>query len=724
MSSPEPVLEAASASSTCITIQRGTSGTVADAMIRSDAPTTNQGASGSLTESAASTAYRHALIKWDVSAVPSGATVTSATASIKVNLNGGYTVNAHQLTQAWSESTVTWGNDSDAASPSTPVAATFSAATAGTRATANLTTLVQGWVSGAYANNGVVLERDDLTNSTVYASSEDATVANRPSLQVCYTTGNPCTGVTCNPIDGCHTAACNPSNGQCVQTAVADGTACNDGTLCTQTDTCQAGVCVGANPITCTASDQCHAVGTCNPSTGVCSNPLKPDGATCDDGNASTPYDMCVAGVCTGETASPWTLWGGGQGSSTCATYSGQLKCWGLNSYGQLGLGDTANRGDNPGEMSSNLATVDLGTGRSAVMVAPGYNHACAVLDNGQLKCWGYGWFGALGYGDQNSRGGASGQMGDNLPAIDLGTGRTATYVAVGDNHTCAILDNGQVKCWGYNYWGQLGLGDQNFRGDDPGEMGDNLPAVDLGTTYHAVALSLSGAFSCALLDNGQVKCWGYNQDGELGTGDQNPHGYAAGTMGSSLPAVSFGTGRYAIAIASGSFHSCALLDNHQVKCWGANAEGELGDGDTTTRGWSGGTTGNFMPAANLGTGRTAVAISVGSYFSCALLDNDQVKCWGAGYSYWDTLGYGDTLTRGDNAGEMGDNLPAVDLGTGRHATRIVAGSGHTCAALDNLQVKCWGTNNFGMLGVGDNVTRGDNAGEMGDNLPVTDLGN
>jgi alpha-tubulin suppressor-like RCC1 family protein len=110
--------------------------------------------------------------------------------------------------------------------------------------------------------------------------------------------------------------------------------------------------------------------------------------------------------------------------------------------------------------------------------------YACALLDNKSVKCWGSNYNGQLGLGDTNSRGDAPGEMGDNLPAVDLGTGRTATAIFCTYSHTCALLDNKSVKCWGDNYNGRLGLGDTNHRGDEPGEMGDNLPAVDLGSNY------------------------------------------------------------------------------------------------------------------------------------------------------------------------------------------------------------------------------------------------
>jgi hypothetical protein len=114
----------------------------------------------------------------------------------------------------------------------------------------------------------------------------------------------PCAGAcipACTPLDQCHIAGvCNPATGQCTNPIKPNNTPCNDNNLCTQTDTCQNGTCVGSNPVQCTALDQCHDAGTCDPTTGLCSNPPKPNGTACDDGNPCTTNDTCQNGVCTG----------------------------------------------------------------------------------------------------------------------------------------------------------------------------------------------------------------------------------------------------------------------------------------------------------------------------------------------------------------------------------------------------------------------------------------
>ncbi|MBI4083652.1 MAG: Ig-like domain-containing protein, partial [Candidatus Lambdaproteobacteria bacterium] len=420
--------------------------------------------------------------------------------------------------------------------------------------------------------------------------------------------------------------------------------------------------------------------------------------------------------------AAPPTLAGGL--NHTCAVLSnGPVKCWGSNGYGQLGLGDAENRGDNAGEMGANLPAVDLGTGRTAIAVYAGTEHTCALLNNGQVKCWGKNGAGELGLGDTSARGDVPGEMGDSLPAVDLGTGRTARAIGKGWVHTCALLDDGSVKCWGTNEYGQLGLGDVARRGNQPGQMGDTLPSVDLGTGRTAVAIAAGGEHSCALLDNGSLKCWGNNGNGQLGLRDAAHRGNESGEMGDALPAVNLGTGRTAVAVAVGEDNTCALLDNGTVKCWGNNTVGQLGQGNTTRRGDStaaGHEMGDALPPIDLGSGRTAVAISSGGFSNCALLDDGSLKCWGS--NIYGQLGLGHADNRGDIGGEMGDALPAVDLGTGRTAMVIDAGYWNTCARLDNGTLKCWGLNAAGSLGLGDTTRRGDEPNEMGDNLPAVDL--
>lgn len=175
---------------------------------------------------------------------------------------------------------------------------------------------------------------------------------------------------------------------------------------------------------------------------------------------------------------------------------------------GTLGVGDDQTRGLTPESMGTALPYVLLGTGRSALRLALGGYSTCAVLDNGQLKCWGANWYGELGYGDTLARGSSLSHMGDNLPAVNVGTNRTVRSVTLGHGGTCALLDNWKVKCWGTG-GAVKGLGHMRDIGDGPNEMGDDLPYVDVGVDYVATSIEIGGMHTCAILAGGQIKCWG-----------------------------------------------------------------------------------------------------------------------------------------------------------------------------------------------------------------------
>lgn len=412
-----------------------------------------------------------------------------------------------------------------------------------------------------------------------------------------------------------------------------------------------------------------------------------------------------------------------GEAHSCALLDNSQIKCWGGNWQGQLGYGDNQNRADQSGEMGTALPYVDLGGQYSASAIAVGDEHTCALLDDGQVKCWGDNYYGELGLGDTNNRGDYPGEMGTALPTVNLGTGRFAKQLVAGGYHTCVLLDTNQVKCWGQNTFGQLGLGNTNHRGDNPNEMGDNLPVVNLGSGRTALAITAGYAHTCAILDNYQLKCWGYNSNGQLGLGDTNHRGDNAGEMGDSLPVVKVRNNANQVSAVSAGFgHTCAITrSDNALKCWGYNALGELGLGDTIQRGDNAGEMADALPYVSLGTGRKAASIGAAYYHTCVLLDNKATKCFG--YNYDGELGKGNTAALGDNPNEMGDALTAIDLGTGRAASAISTRAEHTCAILDNGQVKCWGYNEFGRLGLGDQLSRGDNPNEMGTNLNACDLG-
>eukprot|EP01083_Nonionella_stella_P113925 336333_1 len=166
--------------------------------------------------------------------------------------------------------------------------------------------------------------------------------------------------------------------------------------------------------------------------------------------------------------------------------------------------------------MSNNLLEIDLGTNFIPMQIMAGEYHTCALSTAYKVKCWGYNLHGSLGYGDTNDRGHEPKQMGDilleidlgtnfipmqimagdcfipmqivtgydHLLEIDLGTNFIPMQIMAGDYHTCALSTANKVKCWGYNFYGQLGYGDTNNRGNETNEMSDNLLGIDLGTNF------------------------------------------------------------------------------------------------------------------------------------------------------------------------------------------------------------------------------------------------
>ncbi|CAE7326268.1 UVR8 [Symbiodinium pilosum] len=290
--------------------------------------------------------------------------------------------------------------------------------------------------------------------------------------------------------------------------------------------------------------------------------------------------------------------------------------------------------------------------------------------------------------------------MGDDLPAVDVGSNRKVIKLVVGALHTCGILDDQSLKCWGYGANHRLGFlpnvyGDNNGNaGDSPNEMGNYLPSVDFGS--RPVLDADAGAIStCAIIedptDGRQVTCFGFNFEGVLGRGITDVDSSAGGVY---MP-VNLGTGLYPVQVAIGNDHTCTLLSSGAVKCWGRSQFGQLGIGTTLSTGNGPNDMGDNLPVVNLGTDQGAplksIYIGAGAYHTCAILETGGVKCWGynpQGQAQPDLL---PDQAVGDALNELGDNLPTIDLGPGRTAVAVAPGDGHTCARLDNSAVHCWG---------------------------------
>lgn len=443
----------------------------------------------------------------------------------------------------------------------------------------------------------------------------------------------------------------------------------------------------------------------------VCGDGFVSAGEACDDGNL-VDDDGCSS-TCSQPESVLQVVSGG---MNTCVLLTGgKVKCWG---YGAAnGIGTTDNRGDQPGEMGDALPYAGLGG--EAIALAGGELFNCAILAGGKVKCWGKGQYGVLGNESVQDLGVEPDELGELLPFVDLGDGETAVKIRSGRFHTCVVLADGGVKCWGRNFHGCLGLESEAIAvGDGFGEMGDALPRLELGTGRTALEVDPGDRHTCAVLDDHSVRCWGESGSGQCGHAVVDA-GKVPGSMGDKLPPVELGTGRTAIDISAGTTHTCALLDNSTIKCWGKAIY--LGLESEAAHGGIHGDMGDALPAVKLGAGAKALSVSTSTSANCALLVGGAVKCWGDEACGVETVGY-----LGDAPGEMGDNLPALDLGTNATAVAVVRGgsSGQevACALLADGQLKCWGANFFGQLGLGDTVERGDHVPLGGDDLPPVDF--
>ena len=392
--------------------------------------------------------------------------------------------------------------------------------------------------------------------------------------------------------------------------------------------------------------------------------------------SSRTPVDVVglvggVAAIAAGE-------------SHTCAvTAGGGVKCWGSNRYGQLG----------DGTMSHRLTPADVvALGSTVAAVAAGEYHTCALTTGGGVKCWGSNGSGQLGDGTTTRR---------SAPVDVVGLGIGVAAIAAGTYHTCALTAGGGVKCWGSNSYGQLG--------DGTTIISSSMPVDVVGLESGVVAIAAGHSHSCAVTTGGGVKCWGCNYGGQVGDGT---------TTHRSTPVDVVGLVSGASAVTAGGEHTCALTAGGGVKCWGSNSSGQLGDGLVSE----------------------AAAIAAGAKHTCALTTGGGVECWGQnwfgqlGDGTWmssstpvDAIGLASGVTAisagdhqtcavargaakcwGENGyGQLGDETttrrcaPMDVFGLGSGVAAISAGTYHTCAVTTGGELKCWGWDGYGQLGLG-----------------------
>jgi alpha-tubulin suppressor-like RCC1 family protein len=429
-------------------------------------------------------------------------------------------------------------------------------------------------------------------------------------------------------------------------------------------------------------------------------------------------------------------------GEHTCViTLRGEVYCWGSNAAGQLGSG----------QLSASMSPVPVvGLTTVVLTVTAGTNHTCAVMESGAAKCWGANGSGQLG---NNS------SLSARSPTAVAGLDANVLSIVAGDLHSCALMANGAVKCWGGNTAGQLGTGN-NTGAPGPvdvlglGGPASSIAAGDLQTCaivsgsvlcwgdnstgqlgnggyvnaatpitvtglVSATAISGSDDHMCALTASRSVLCWGHNIDGQLGA-----------TVGpsSSVPITVTGLESGVLEISGGDDHTCALLVGGALSCWGLNRNGQIGIGVTSDV---------FVPTAVTGV-NGVYAMAAGDYHTCAISVNRKVSCWGRNGA--GQLGNGDvtdaltpvetrrsssgvsdvaagmlhTCANRDGAiecwgangsGQLGDGtfipaaFPKRVVGLDRNVSALVAGDFHTCALTFNGLIKCWGSNTHGQLG-------------------------
>jgi len=235
--------------------------------------------------------------------------------------------------------------------------------------------------------------------------------------------------------------------------------------------------------------------------------------------------------------------------------------------------------------------------------------------------------------------------------------------IAAGGYHTCALTDAGGIKCWGGNAYGQLGDGSAIQR---------SIPVDVVGFASGVKAITTGGPYTCALTTAGAVKCWGRNYAGQLGDGTDMPR---------NIPVDVVGLNSGVQAIAAGGHHTCALTGARDVKCWGSNGSGQVGDGTTVTR---------RTPVEVVGLPSAVQAIATGGHHTCVITEAGGVKCWG-----------------GNESGELGNettrdsNTPADVAGLTSGAKALATGGHHSCVLTETGGVKCWGNDSHGQLGNG-----------------------
>ncbi len=372
---------------------------------------------------------------------------------------------------------------------------------------------------------------------------------------------------------------------------------------------------------------------------------------------------LVIAGLSPSATAAPaqdpepgasdWASVSAG-GDHTCGIRtSGQLFCWGQDTYGQLGDGGTNTDQSTP---------VQVGSGSNWSKVSAGEAHTCAVQTTGRLYCWGSDRYEELGDGFGNT---------DWPTPVRVGTATNWAAVDSGGAHTCGRRTNGRLFCWGSDTAGRLG--------DDPTEQQQPSPVEVAGGATDWASFDAGDAHSCALKTTGQLYCWGGDSSLALGDGDAQVD---------QLVPVRAGANRAGWAtVAVGDSHTCAVKTNGRLYCWGSDAYNQRGDGAALSP--------SDGDPVRIGTATDWTAVAAGRVHTCARNAGRHLFCWG-----------------NDATGQVGNDTstseepsPVEVDGAATNWGSISVGRLHTCARRTNDALYCWGFDDSGQVGDGGTDT-------------------
>lgn len=348
-------------------------------------------------------------------------------------------------------------------------------------------------------------------------------------------------------------------------------------------------------------------------------------------------------------------------GNHTCALLpDGKIRCWGLNNHGQLGHFDSITVNDATKSKVLNLE-------EPAIQISCGYEHTCALLESGGVKCWGRGSEGQLGYGNYDD-------IKDVEKALYLNLKKEVKKIEAGYDVTCALYTSGSFICWGNSESGLLGWEDTSNLFNLPDDVNDvYLRGKEIILNKKVRDISVSYLHSCLILEDGSFRCWGLDKStiGFLGY-----PGYPLYFTPIGLDDIVLN--KEVIQIETGYDFSCSLKDDKQVRCWGKSDKYQ-----------SGVFANDLNDATNLNDlelSGNILQIATGFKHSCALLENYKITCWG--------------LNNSHQVSPMSLNsIYPVLLESEKTCVQVIAGIYHSCAVMLDDSITCWGNNTEGQLG-------------------------